>query len=122
MSTYLIDGNILISYSGEEEIINIPFGIFKIGKNAFAGNKRIRKVIVSESVTEVGYRAFSDCTSLEEVVFPLRKMRISDACFNKCVSLKNITLPLLTSIAPAMFCECKSLKEIHFFLNHNETL
>ena len=28
MSTYVIDGNILISYSGEEEIINIPSGIF----------------------------------------------------------------------------------------------
>lgn len=51
MSTYVIDGNILISYSGEEEIINIPSGIFKIGKNAFAGNKLIKKVIISDSVT-----------------------------------------------------------------------
>lgn len=112
MSNFVINENTLISYSGEEEIINIPYGIVKISKGAFTGNKRIKKVIISDSVTEVGYRAFSDCTALEEVIFPLRKMRISDACFNKCVSLKNITLPLLTSIAPAMFRECKSLKEI----------
>ncbi len=62
------EGDILVKYNGEDEIVRIPDGIKEIGKKAFADNKKIRKVFLPDTVEMIGTSAFQGCSDLETVV------------------------------------------------------
>ena len=57
----VIDG-ILYAYTGKDDTVTIPNGVYRIADGAFSGNTDIRSVNLS-SVTMVGNRAFCDCNS-----------------------------------------------------------
>ncbi len=61
----VVDG-ILYDYSGTDEKVTVPSGVYRIADGAFSGNTSIRTVDLS-SVTVVGNKAFYDCSNLSSV-------------------------------------------------------
>lgn len=98
--TTSVVNRMLILYKGSDEVVSIPKYITEIGQDAFRDNKKIKKVIVPDSVTVVYARAFSigqsmfqGCASLEEIIIPESVHTIKENAFSHCTSLKNIIIP-----------------------------
>ncbi len=65
---YIINGNILVSYKGTDEIVAIPYNCSEIAPGAFKNNTKIRAVYFEKEIKKIGESAFEGCTSLEKVV------------------------------------------------------
>ena len=73
----------------------------------------VRKIVVSEGITEVGERAFYWCTNCTEVILPDSLVAIREYGFNNLRNLKTITLPPnLRVIEFCAFSECVALTSI----------
>ena len=59
-----IDGDVLKKYNGEDETVTVPDGIRAIGTRAFAGNTKIKKVVLPDSVEIIKNYAFDGCSNL----------------------------------------------------------
>jgi len=69
---FVVLGNILIGYDGNETVVEIPDNITTIYNGAFMGNSRIKKIIfgANSAISNVNSKAFYDCVNLEEINFP----------------------------------------------------
>lgn len=112
---FCCDGNTLHEYFGHQDVVYIPDGIRKIGKNAF-NNTYVNKVylpqsiklieefgfancqelieVVGEGITEMGRYAFYNCEKLQKAEFPELEF-CYDISFEGCDNLKreNIIIP-----------------------------
>lgn len=80
----------------------------------------IRKVVISEGVTQIGSQAFASCTNLDEVICPKGLTVINNNAFIKCKSLTKITLYNdLEKIERYAFAGT-NLLEIHYFGSEEE--
>ncbi|MCR5829430.1 MAG: leucine-rich repeat domain-containing protein [Lachnospiraceae bacterium] len=70
-------GKKLISASAAENGIQIPSTVTKIGKYAFAGNKRITRMVIGDKIKNIYEGAFCYCTSLNKIRFMSRKTGLS---------------------------------------------
>ena len=70
------------TYEGEK--------VVGITLSAFRGSVSLKKVIISDSVTEIGNFAFADCTSLKKVKIPDSVTEIGIGAFSGCISLRKI--------------------------------
>ena len=71
---------------------------------------QIKKVIISDGVTNISNNAFTDCISLESVTIPSSVTYIGNKAFYKCSSLTSVSLPSnVTSIGSYAFYKCSSL-------------
>ena len=82
----VVDG-ILYSYSGDEAYPEIPAGVRKIAKEAFADNRNIIGITIPEGVTEIGENAFKDCNNLQTVQIADSVNKIGTGAFADCISL-----------------------------------
>ena len=91
---FVINGN-LIKYFGEEEEVEITedMGIRCISSGAFKENKKIRSVILADTVEELKKDAFNGCISLESVKLPAALKELPEGLFRSCEALKEIVLP-----------------------------
>lgn len=87
----------IISYDGEdteviipEEIENLP--VEKIQKKAFLSKKKIRKIVLPGTLSEIGDWAFTYCDQLREVVFPKKKISLGKNIFSGDKHLQSITI------------------------------
>ena len=87
-----IDSGVLKKYKGKEEVVTIPDGVKTIDKMAFDGNKTIKKLIMSDSVTSIKDAAFRYCSNLEEVVFSKKLTSIAPLAFASDISLRSVDL------------------------------
>ncbi|WP_426350054.1 leucine-rich repeat protein [Alloiococcus sp. CFN-8] len=111
--SFVINGTTLVSYTGQEAIVNVPEGVTAIADNAFNNNDYIKVVNLPESVETIGYRAFYDCDALVSVDLPETMTSIGEGAFQNSEVLKDITLPNgLTEIATRTFYNCKSLNNV----------
>lgn len=55
-----------------------------IGKNAFEGNKEIKKIILPENLEKIESRAFSNCDNLKEIEFNKNLSSIGIEAFLNC--------------------------------------
>ena len=86
-----------------KEIV-IPNTVTHIGKGAFVGCK-IEKFVLPDSVTYLGEMAFQGCESLEEIIMPDTLTHIGGMAFFGCRSLKHIVIPRKTRhLGCAVFC------------------
>ncbi len=70
----------------------------------------IKKVIISEGITNIAERAFEGCTNLTSVMIPSTVTSIDKKAFNGCTALLDVTMPLnLNRIGDCAFLDCKSL-------------
>ena len=82
-----------------------------LGEYAFANNKNLQKLTLSEKTKSVASYAFSGCTKLKTVVINAEKIKLGQYVFSKCEALKEIAVN--ASVIPAgTFADCKSLTSV----------
>lgn len=114
---YVVDNNEVAAFSpqngeAESNVIEIPEGIIKIGRSAFAGTENIQEIILPDSLEVIGEDAFS-MSNIEEVEFGKGLIKIEQKAFSNCLSIKSMTLPKnLMSIGNGVFRGCKNLENI----------
>ena len=101
---FLIQGDILQSYLGDESIVSVPEEVRIIGKSAFQNNITLKSVVLSNTLTQIEDRAFKGCSNLEEVILNSKVEMIGTEAFMDCTSLISIDLPdALRSIEDGCF-------------------
>jgi len=76
-------------------------------------SNKIKRVVISDGVTEIGDYAFYGCSSLESITIPSSVTEIGKCAFRDCTSLESITIPSsVTKIEYGAFCGCSSLESI----------
>ncbi len=110
---FLILGDILIAYRGQDTEVTIPDGIKIIGHSAFEGNPVITTVHVPESVTQIRRAAFYRCTSLQVVTLPDSLQKIDELAFYCCNTLKYINFgKSLQAVGTKAFVSCDVLDSV----------
>ena len=111
----LQDGTVEIqSYTGRRRYLTIPATlggktVSSIGEYAFAGNTRLRSVVLPETLKNISAGAFSDCTGLRDIEIPEKVHTIGEDAFSRCVSMNKISLMKnsdLTVIGDRAFSMC----------------
>jgi hypothetical protein len=108
-----IKNNVLIKYTGRGGDVEIPAGVTKIGRDAFAECKNLISVKLPASVAEIGIYAFSGCSSLRSIEIPEGVTEICGYTFMGCKNLQEVKLPeSLVEIGHKAFCGCSALSRI----------
>ena len=92
------------------------FTVTKIGERAFGEPryKKLKSVILPDSITEIKKSAFRLCSNLEYVKLPKNLKYIGENCFSLCSSLKEIEIPdSVDFIGEEAFYNCTSLEKIN---------
>ncbi len=111
MSDFYISGKILMAYTGNEERVTIPGGVEIIGEGCFAGNDRIGRVIMSNTVREIRENAFRNCTAMQTVGMSENVQIIGRGAFENCKKLIRFQVPaVLKTVGFAAFRGCVSLE------------
>lgn len=66
--------------------------VIGIGKNAFAKYKSLKKVTISDTVTDIGSGAFTGCKKLTSVIIGQGVTTIGKKAFSGCKKLKSVTI------------------------------
>ncbi|MCR5691795.1 MAG: SH3 domain-containing protein, partial [Eubacterium sp.] len=53
------------------------YKVTKIGKKAFARNKKVKKIVLGENISQIGKYAFSNCKKLRNLVIKTKKLKKS---------------------------------------------
>lgn len=113
LDDFIIEGDTLIRYTGEDDNVVIPGFVKRIGRIAFIGNSKLISVTIPEGTTSIGEHAFHGCGNLTNVMIPKSVTSIGEYTFYDCHSLTNITIPeSVTSIGQNAFWCCKSLTSV----------
>lgn len=79
----------------------------------YLNNKKVTKVVLTNSITNIGDYAFSHCKSLTSVTIPSSITNISRGAFVYCSSLTTVTIPnSITNIGDSAFYGCTSLTSL----------
>ena len=109
-STALVDIVIPATFNG------LP--VKSIGNRAFTPsaieqNEVIRKITISEGITDIEASAFADCIQMTEISLPSTITTIDRNAFARCSSLISITIPSsVTKIGDSLFEGCSALENI----------
>lgn len=96
-----------VSYEGKE------YDVTAIGDEAFSGERKMKSIVLPESITKIGKLAFHICEDLRSIVIPEGVTSLGEKCFDCCYGLRSITLPsTLETIEAECFDGCVSLKDI----------
>ena len=92
--------------------VDISSGVTAIGKYAFKGCDALSEVDIANSVTSIS-DAFTECHALKKITLSERLTEITQYAFYKCTALKSIKIPKgVTEISDNSFQYCSSLKEV----------
>lgn len=114
---FLVEGNKIVAYFGNDETIVIPETIgdnviTEIGEWAFSGNEAIKKIVIGENITHIGSGAFSDCYNISEINIPSGITSIEECAF-RGLAIENISIPEgVTVVKNEAFMGCTNLSEI----------
>lgn len=102
-------------YFGDDDIkdIVIPYGVTKIGYQAFASDRhQIDSITIPDTVTEIDDGAFADC-HITSLTIPDSVISIGNDAFIGCDRLESVTIGKnVISIGDHAFSECDNLKRI----------
>lgn len=112
---FVIKGDVLLKYFGEDKRVRVPDGIRVIGEEAFsvAG---IESVVLPFSLVEIGDYAFEDCSLLELIVIPEGVVKLGFGAFDGCGSLRAVTLPTSFKSIDDLgfaFADCCALERVN---------
>ena len=126
--TWEMDGNGTLTISGTGSMYSyydtpwknytvkrvvISNGVTNVGGNVFSGCTSLTNVTIPDSVTSIGFDAFEDCTSLASIVIPDSVTSIGRGAFYNCTSLTNITIPEgVKTIEKNTFYKCTNLTSV----------
>ena len=123
--TYEINdaGGITVTgYSGKAARVSVPGSIdglpvTKIGRGAFADNRRIKSIDIPEGVREISAFAFDHCDNLKSASIPSTADCIENCCFCVCMKLASIQVdprnPVYAHIDGVLFD--KAGKSLHTY-------
>ncbi len=122
---FIMNGNRLVGYVGNETAIEIPEGIIGIADYAFFANTAITSVDVGDEVKSIGKNAFGSCTNLETLTIGTAVNTINAGAFNGCSGLETLNFnaakyPAATAV-DGMFENCTALTNIVFGSNYATT-
>lgn len=85
------------SYDGSDAVVTVPndyggYPIIALNNYAFAGNKTVREVILSDRITSIGNGAFLSASNLETVTLTSSVSAIGESAFSDTPALKSIDL------------------------------
>lgn len=84
----------LVSYVGDATELTLPTSInnkaYEIGKDAFADNKNLKSVVISDGVTKIGSGAFFNCEVLETVTVGKNVKLIEEGAFTNANAIKTV--------------------------------
>lgn len=113
------DGTCIIDkYLGTAETITIPsvingYKVIRLGNEAFAGNTKVKKVTLPDTITEMYGSVFKDCSNLETINTPDSLKIIGTSCFENCSKLKSFNFNKVERIGWYVLKNCKSIEEIY---------
>lgn len=84
---------ILCPVNYTKTVFKVPVGVEEISPYAFEGCKKIRKVVIPESVVRIGERAFSRMYNLKTAVLPSALNILEKEVFAYCVKLSDMQWP-----------------------------
>lgn len=70
-----LDKGTKIKIENTIKIKGVIYSVVSIGKNAFKGNKKIKKVTIGKNVTKIDQNAFYGCKSLKEIVIQTKQLK-----------------------------------------------
>ncbi len=88
-----VGDGILVKYQGDSTVKSIPGSIKTIGSHSFAGNNRIKNIMLSSSVNLIESSAFENCASLSDIYIPSSVSQIGSRAFFGCKALRVIDIP-----------------------------
>lgn len=112
----IVKDNIVLSYAGSAEEVQIDESVQSIATGAFKGKATIKKVVFANNakIKSIGINAFQQCGSLVDIVLPKGLELIGSHAFEGCVSLENIVIPEgVKRIEAGTFSGCASLKSVY---------
>lgn len=113
VGNFEMDGNTLVRYTGTDNVLTLPNTVRNIGKEAFAGNEHLLKVIIPDSVRNIDFAAFENCKNLMQAVIPESVRAIGSSAFSGCEQLQYVNIPSkCESIGSAAFAKCPKLANI----------
>ncbi len=100
-SELLILAGVLITYDGNDEIFNVPDGVYIIADYAFKDATSLSQIVFSNNslLTKIQSYAFENCSVLTDVVFPDGLLSIGENAFDGCKCLFAVVLPKETTYA-----------------------
>lgn len=91
---YSNDGKILLSCINKElEEYEIIPNTLLIADEAFKGCKKLKHIVVPNSVIAIGQHAFFNCEKLDSIILSKQLKRLGQCAFDLCNNLINLTLP-----------------------------
>ena len=108
----------LVNYLGSDTLVTIPdmyngINITSVGPFAFAFNKTIESVLISNNITVIKNNAFNNCEALCSITMPNKLEIIEASSFCYCSSLEDFVLPeTLTFIGDGAFNMCTTLTKL----------
>ena len=107
------DGKTLISYTGTDEVVEIPDGIETIGEGALYSKDKMKKLIMPDSVKTIQNGAFRFCDKTTEIHWSNSLKTIDFAATEALRSMEAIVLPeSLETIGEWNFTRCDHLEYI----------
>ena len=88
-----VGDGILVKYQGDSTVKSIPSSIKTIGSHSFAGNNRIKNIMIPSSVNLIESSAFENCASLSDIYIPSSVSQIGSRAFFGCKALRVIDIP-----------------------------
>ena len=109
---FVIEDGVLITYLGDDAVVEIPTEVTAIGDAAFINNKTMTSVVIPDTVTSIGAYAFRGCTGLTgDLILSDSVTNLGVYAFYNCTGL-NGTLKLserLTVVSAHAFGYCKNI-------------
>ena len=93
-------------YATDLTEIVLPNTVKKIGNAALADNKKLKKVVLPEGLTEIPQRLCGLCSILEEAEIPKSVTKIGSSAFQWCYKLKTDLPPKIKWIDWDAFSHC----------------
>lgn len=104
-----------LAWEEKEKIkkIVISEGITELEEQALAGFSNAESIVFPDSLTKIGTECFSNCYLLEKIAFGKNIREIGESAFSGCVALEHLRIPDgVTKIGAYAFYDCKMLKEL----------
>lgn len=109
MEEFEIYESVLQRYNGCNNVVDIPYGVQRIGQGAFRGNTTLKAIAIPNGVQEIECFAFCDCINLTQVILPKSILCIRTFAFGGCYRLKLCTIPAIATLEKDVFAGCNSL-------------
>ncbi len=110
---FQMDGNVLMKYLGDAEVVYVPDSVRTIARGAFEDNDSIKKVVLPSRLERIEYNAFTECDNLMEIDIPDNVTYIGSAAFANCKALCDVSIgKSVEELGSGVFAGCSSLKDI----------